>query len=213
MLEGFAVPFLTLFVVLDPIGVAPLFAVLTQDYDARERRRVAIRGIIIAAVVLLGFATVGGPLLRLLGIGIPAFRMAGGILLLLLAIDMVMARHSGMRATTDDENEETSHRADISVFPVAIPLIAGPGALTSTVMLMAGAHHDLSRQIMVLVTLAMVLLLTLACLLMAPLIMRALGVTGSNVVTRIFGILLCALSIQFVIDGVVEVWQGLAHSG
>jgi multiple antibiotic resistance protein len=204
------VAFITFFVVIDPIGVAAMFAVLTHNDRPEERRRVAIRGVTIAALVLVLFAFGGDPLLRTLGIGLPAFKMAGGILLLLLAIDMVMARPTGLRATTPGEDEESSHRADISVFPVAIPLIAGPGALTSTVMMMTGAAHDALQQVLVVAMLLAVLAITLVCLLMSPLLMKALGLTGSNVITRIFGILLCALSMQFMIDGVFGAWRSLS---
>lgn len=209
MSQTLTVAFITFFVVIDPIGVAPMFAVLTHREAPAERRRIAVRGVVIAAIVLIAFAFGGEPLLHTLGIGLPAFRMAGGILLLLLAIDMVMARHTGLSATTPKEDEETSHRADISVFPVAIPLIAGPGALTSTVMLMAGTNHDLTQQVLLVAMLLVVLAITLVCLLLAPLLVGALGLTGSNVVTRIFGILLCALSMQFLIDGVIGAYRSL----
>ena len=156
----------------------------------------------IAAVILLGFALGGEPLLGLLGIGLPAFRIAGGVLLLLLAVDMVMVRHSGLRTTTGAEAEESEERADISVFPLAIPLIAGPGALTSIVLLMSESRDHLSR-LNVVGELLLVLLLTLLLLLGAGRLTKVLGITGVNVVTRVFGILLAALAVQFVTDGVL----------
>ncbi len=139
MTETLIAAFVTFFVVVDPVGVAPMFAALTPDNTAEERRLIALKGTAIGGGVLLFFALVGEPFLGALGIGLPAFRIAGGILLLLLAIDMVMARSSGLRATTPGEGDESGRRTDVSVFPLATPLIAGPGALTSVVLLMGAA--------------------------------------------------------------------------
>jgi multiple antibiotic resistance protein len=124
------------------------------------------------------------------------------VLLLLLSIDMLMVRHSGLRTTTESEEEESGQRADVSVFPLAIPLVAGPGAMTSVVLLMSEADGDLGRQAVVLSELAAVLVLTLACFLGAGRLLRVLGITGVNVVTRVAGLLLAALAVQFVVDGV-----------
>ena len=146
MSESLIAVFVTFFVVVDPIGVAPLFAALTPGNTAAERRRIALKGTVIAGGVLLFFALVGESFLNALGIGLPAFRIAGGILLLLLAIDMVMARPSGLRGTTPGEDQESGRRDDVSVFPLAIPLIAGPGAITSVVLLMGAAHGDWMQQ-------------------------------------------------------------------
>jgi multiple antibiotic resistance protein len=192
-------------VTIDPVGTAPIFAGLTAGQSAAERRRTALRGVVIAAVILLGFALGGELLLAALGIGLPAFRIAGGVLLLLLAIDMVMVRHSGLRTTTDREEEESEGRADISVFPLAIPLVAGPGALTSVVLLMSESGEGMFGKAAVLALLVLVLALALACFLGASRLMKLLGITGVNVVTRVFGILLAALALQFVIDGVLAV--------
>ncbi|MFQ5776321.1 MAG: MarC family protein [Kiloniellaceae bacterium] len=206
MTETLIAAFVTFFVVVDPVGVAPLFVSLTPGATTAERRRTALRGATIGGAVLVAFALVGEPFLRALGIGLPAFRIAGGVLLLLLAIDMVMARQTGLRATTPGEDEESGQRADVSVFPLAIPLIAGPGALTSVVLLMGGARGDLAAQGVILAVLVVVLLITLACLLAAAQLMRLLGTTGVNVVTRVFGIVTAALAVQFMIDGALAVW-------
>lgn len=144
-------------------------------------------------------------MLEALGIGIPAFRIAGGILLVLLSIDMLMARDSGQRNTTEDEAAEGAKPADISVFPLAITLIAGPGAMTTIVLLMGKVEGDRIMQAAVLATMAVVLILTLVCLLAAGTLIKLLGVTGVNVVTRVFGIITMALGVQFVIDGVTKV--------
>jgi multiple antibiotic resistance protein len=205
MTEALLSVFVTLFVVIDPIGVAPLFMSLTPTETVAERRKLALKGVAIGAGILFVFGLFGEALLNALGIGMPAFRIAGGILLVLLSIDMLMARDSGLRNTTEDETQEGAKRADISVFPLAIPLIAGPGALTSIVLLMGKAEGDRQMQITVLATTAVVLILTLLCLLAASTLMKLLGVTGVNVITRVFGIITAALGVQFVIDGVTRV--------
>jgi multiple antibiotic resistance protein len=191
----------TLLVTVDPLGVAPVFAALSARHAPAERRRMALRGVAIGGGLLLGFALVGEGLLGALGIELAAFRIAGGVLLFLLSLDMVMVRHSGLRTTTEPEEAESGAREDISVFPLAIPLIAGPGAMTSVVLLMGEAQGDAGRAAVVLVELGLVLALTLACLLSAGRLMKVLGLTGVNVVTRVAGLLLAALAVQFVIDG------------
>jgi multiple antibiotic resistance protein len=194
--------FILLFVVVDPIGIAPIFAALTHEETAAVRRRLALRGAGLACAILVLFAVFGDNLLIALGISLPAFQIAGGLLLFLLAVDMVFARHSGLRSTTEREQKEAEHRKDISVFPLAIPLIAGPGALT-TVLLMVGARGEepLVISIVVLV-IALVLLLALASLLAAPWILKWMGQTGAAVVTRLLGIILTALAVQYVVDGI-----------
>lgn len=193
--------FVVLFIVVDPIGVAWMFAALTQRSEQRVQRRMAMRGVTLSAIILFTFFFVGDPLLRALGITIPAFRIAGGLLLFLLAIDMVFARQSGLRSTTRREQEEAEHKPDVSVFPLAFPLIAGPGALT-TVLLMTGGDHEPWYFAGMVGVLASVLVLTLAALWMAPLILRVLGETGANVISRLLGLVLSALAVQFVIDGI-----------
>ena len=205
MLDSVIAAFVTLLVVIDPPGVVPMFAGLTGGLSPAERRRIAVNGTSIAGVILIVFALGGEALLELLGIGLPAFRIAGGILLLLLATEMVMARHTGLRATTMDEETEVSRRADITVFPLAIPLIAGPGAMTSVVLLM-GRAPDLAGKATVLAILVAALAIMLACLLLSGPVMRLLGVTGTNVISRVAGIILAALAVQFVIDGIQAAW-------
>lgn len=193
--------FITLFLVIDPIGLVPMFAALTHGGSADYKRRMAIRGTAIAALVLLLFVWLGTQLLNALGISLAAFRIAGGALLFLLAIDMLFARHSGLRSTTVAEQAEAEQRTDVSVFPLAIPLIAGPGAMTSLLLLISAAGGDGRATTLVLGTLAVVLLITLGTLLYAPVLMRLLGETGANVVSRLLGIVLSALAVQFVVDG------------
>lgn len=193
--------FVALFVVIDPVGLAPMFVGLTRGVAPAQQRRLAIKGVAIAAMILLAFAFLGDAMLHLLGIGLAAFRIAGGILLLLLAIDMLFARHSGLRSTTSEETREAEQRTDISVFPLAIPLIAGPGAFTTLLLTIRNAHEQAGAIAMAVAVLLAVLLITLAALLAAGRLMRFMGETGANVLTRVLGVLLSALAIQFVIDG------------
>jgi multiple antibiotic resistance protein len=200
-METLANTFVILFVVLDPIGLAPIFAALTRGGSAAYRRRMAVRGAGLAATILFVFVFVGDWLLAALGIGLPAFRIAGGSLLFLLAIDMVFARQSGLRSTTVREQQEAEQKQDISVFPVAFPLIAGPGALTTVLLLAAGTQGDPVALAAMLAVLGVVLALTLAALLFAGTLLRALGETGANVVSRLLGLILAALAVQFILDG------------
>ncbi len=194
--------FLTFFVVIDPVGLLPLFGALTQNATPEYRRRMAIKGVLIAGGILFFFALSGFALLRVLGIGLAAFRIAGGILLFLLAIDMVFARHSGLRSTTRRETEEAQERADISVFPLAIPLLAGPGALTSLLLMVSAAHGDMIEVGLLLAILTLVLAIALLVLLASVRILALVGETGANVVTRLLGVLLTALAVQYVLTGV-----------
>jgi len=193
--------FITFLVVLDPIGVAMIFAGLMRGVPATLRRRMAWRSTVVAGLLLFGFAAGGAFLFDALGVSMPAFRIAGGILLFLLATDMVFARPSGIRNPTRPEQEEAAHSEDISVFPLAFPLLAGPGALTSVVLLIGRAETPVAVAA-VIGSLIVVLALTLAALLSATRLMRALGVTGANVVGRVMGIVLAALAAQFVLDGI-----------
>ena len=189
------------FVTIDPIGVAAIFVGLTVGHDRNQRRRMALRGAVIAGAVLLVFAVIGEAMMRALGIGLPALRIAGGILLLLLAIDMVFARPSGMRGMTETESREAGHRADISVFPLAVPLLAGPGAITLVILFMNQTAEDPLMQAAVLGIMLGVLASALVSLWFAAALTRLLGVTGVNVLHRVLGIVLAALACQFVLDG------------
>lgn len=202
VLEKFVNMFIVLFVVMDPIGVIPIFGALTRGGGAGYRNRMALKATLLAGAILLVFALIGDRLLGTLGITLPAFKIAGGILLFLIAVDMVFARHSGGRSTTAHEQEEARFKEDISVFPLAFPLIAGPGALT-TVLLLVGETRGQSWYFagMILVLL-IVLSITLVCLLAASRLLRLLGETGANVMDRLFGVILAALAVQFVVDGV-----------
>lgn len=200
--------FVLILVVVEPFALTPLFSALTAMETPEHRRNTAIKGVAIAGGVLALFTIAGTPVLGYLGIGIPAFRIAGGLLLFLIAIDMLFVRNSGLRMTTLQEQREAAQRADISVFPIAIPLIAGPGAL-ATVMLLVHEGGPGSVWIVLGVT-AVVLLITLMMFMSAGPIRKVLGETGTNVITRLMGILLAALAMQFVVDGVRESFPTLA---
>ncbi|HRV90951.1 MAG TPA: MarC family protein [Anaerolineae bacterium] len=202
MLETAVVAFTTLFATIGPIDAAAVFAALTPDSTPRQRRSTAVRGALIATVILVLFALLGKSLLAGLGISLAALRTAGGILLLLIGIDMVFARPSGSTSTTPAETQEASLKQDIAVFPLATPLIAGPGAIGAVILLMANVEGNLLLQGVILLTLLAVLLLTFLALLGAGQIQRLLGVTGLHVISRIFGVLLSALAVQFIFDGV-----------
>ncbi len=193
--------FTTLLVVMDPVGLAPVFVALAGDRPPAERLRIARRAVLIATLLLVFFGFFGEPLLRYLGIGLPAFRTAGGLLLFKIALDMVFVHR--MRETPEEE-EEARTREDISVFPLAIPLLVGPGAMASVLVLTAEARHVPGGAYAVALAAALVLLFAYLALRLAAVLSRLLGRTGVNVVTRVLGVLLAALAVQFVFDGVLE---------
>jgi multiple antibiotic resistance protein len=201
MIEAFVSAFVTLFVVIDPPGCAPIFASLTQGASVAQRRSMAIRSVLIAAAILLLFALVGEDLLRALGIGLPSFRIAGGIMLFVIALDMVFEKRTQRREDRAQKIMETPEVEDVSVFPMAMPMIAGPGSIATVMLLMARAQ-GIEETLVVLGALAVTLVLMMLSLLLAGPIMRVLGAKIEAVITRLLGVLLAALAAQFVIDGV-----------
>ena len=202
MIENPLAAFVALFVVVGPLEAAPIFLALTQRLNSAQRRRTALLATAIAASVLLAFALGGGAALAGIGISMPAFRIGGGILLLLVAVDLLFARASGLSSITAREEAEAQAAHEIAVFPLAVPLLAGPGAMTGVVLLMDAARGSLAAGLSVVAILLIVMGLTLAILWLAEAIVRALGVIGLNVLSRISGILLAALAVQFVLDGI-----------
>lgn len=200
MVELFISAFITFFVVIDPPGCAPIYASLTKGASAQQRRGMAIRASIIAAAILFVFALFGEDLLGALHIELNSFRIAGGIMLFLIAIDMVFEKRTERREERAQKIIETPEIEDVSVFPMAMPMIAGPGSIAS-VMLLMSQNEGLDRSLVVLGALTAVLLLTLIALLAAGPIMRVLGAKAEAVITRLLGVLLGALAAQFVIDG------------
>ena len=201
MTELFISAFVTLMVVIDPPGCAPIFAGLTADATPVHRRAMAIRATLIAAGILLFFGLLGEDLLRALGISLSAFRVAGGIMLFLIAIDMVFERRTERRENRAPDVSEDEEHEDISVFPMAIPMIAGPGSIASVMLLMARSE-GLAESLVVLAALFLTLLLTLLALLAAGPLMRLLGRRMEAMITRILGVILAALAAQFVLDGI-----------
>jgi multiple antibiotic resistance protein len=199
--HSFLVALATFFATVGVADIAFIFAALTKDNTPAERRSAATRGVLIASAILLFFAFLGNLILELFGITLPALRTAGGILLLLIAIDLVFARHSGGTQTTSEEHAEARTRTDISVFPLAMPLLAGPGAISAAILLTTGAKSDLDYWAAI-AALVLIMIAAWITLLLAIPIQRLLGLTGLSVVSRIVGILLAALSVQFVFDGV-----------
>ncbi len=206
MLSLFLSAFVTFFLVIDPPGCAPIFAGLTRGGSAAHRRAMALRSTGIAAAILALFALVGEPLLRALGISLDAFRVAGGIMVFLIALEMVFEKRTERdehRVEEINRRAAEQHRAepeDISVFPMGIPMIAGPGSIAA-VMLVTSRAHGAALPV-VLAALVAVLVLTAAALLAAGPLMRVLGDKLEAMITRVLGVLLAALAAQFVIDGI-----------
>lgn len=202
MLETAIVAFTTFFATIGPPDVAALFTALTHRNTGAERRAMAIKGTLIAAGILLFFAFFGDVLLAYMGISLSALRTAGGVLLLLIAIDMVFARSSGGTTTTSEETAEGVEKQDVSVFPLATPLIAGPGAIGAAILLTAEAQGNWLELAVVVGALFAVLLVTFLLMLVATQMQRLLGITGLHVVSRVIGVLLAALAVQFIFDGI-----------
>ncbi len=199
--------FVVFFVVVEPVSLIPLFSGLTSGASSAYKRRMAVKAVGISAVILLLAAIGGAAFLDLMGISLEAFRIFGGLLLFLLALEMVFARESGTR-TSSSEAAESRRRADISVFPLAFPFIAGPGAL-ATILLWFGPLHLAAQAGLIaalLVAVALVLVIALVMMLLAEPLMRVIGVTGANVASRLLGVILGALAVQFVLDGLRQVF-------
>ena len=199
MNELFVSAFITLFVVIDPPGCAPIYAGLTKGASAAERRNMAIRASVIALAILLGFALFGEQLLGALHIQLDSFRIAGGFMLFWIAFEMVFEKRT-QRREERAEKIAASEVEDVSVFPIAMPMLAGPGAIAAIMLLMNEAD-DLNDQLMVLGALATVLVITMVALVAAGPLMRLFGDRVEAVVTRLLGVLLAALAAQYVIDG------------
>jgi multiple antibiotic resistance protein len=198
----------TLLVAVGPVEVASMFLALTAQASAKHRRKLASIAAATAGLVLLAFGLGGLQLLGLIGVGLPAFRTAGGVLLLMVAAELLLAKHSALSSITTTEEEAAKDQTDIAIFPLAIPLTAGPGSMTAIVLLMGNAH-TVTDAGLVLGALAVVIAVTFVSMLLSDQIKRVLGVTGANVVARVSGILLAALAMQFVFDGISS--SGVFH--
>ncbi len=208
MIELFTTAFITLLVIIDPPGCAPIFASLTRGATAAHRRAMAIRSSVIAWSLLMFFALLGKPLLHALGISLASFRIAGGIMLFWIAIDMVFEKRTQRREERAKQIEATPEAEDISVFPMAIPMIAGPGSIASAMLWVSRADGPTEVAI-VLAAITVVILLTLFSLLAAGAIMRLIGDKLEAMITRILGVILAALAAQFIVDGIRQSFPGL----
>ena len=201
MLELYVAAFATLFVLIDPIGVTPMFAALTAGASPKERVMIAIRGVGVAGALLVIFGLFGTNLLEALGISLPAFRVAGGLMLFLVAVEMLFQKRTERR---ENEADKAATIDDPSVFPLAMPLLAGPGALAAMMLLTSRA--DGSEVAAVYLAAGTVLAISMAAFSMTAFIERVLGDAGIRVLTRVFGMLLGALAVQFVFDGLIALW-------
>jgi multiple antibiotic resistance protein len=209
MIELFTTAFITLVVIIDPPGCAPIFASLTSGTPMGHRRSMAVRSVVVAWCILVFFALLGEALLRTLGISLSAFRLAGGIMLLIIALEMVFEKRTERREARAQEIEGTPEAEDIAVFPMAIPMIAGPGSI-ATIMLLSARANGLVEGAIVLGAMTLVLALTLVALLAAGPLMKMIGAKLEAMITRVLGVILAALAAQFVLDGLERSLPGLA---
>ncbi len=204
MIELYISSLITFFVVIDPPGCAPIYAGLSASASALQKRAMAIRAVGVSTLILFVFALFGEALLKGLGISLASFRIAGGIMLFLIALEMVFEKRTERREDRAAKVANDPEAEDVSIFPMAMPMIAGPGSIAS-VMLLMSRNNGIERQAVVLAAMVTILLLTLVALLAAGPIMRILGAKIEAVITRLLGVLLAALAVQFVIDGLTEV--------
>lgn len=193
--------FIAMFVIIDPIGNVPIFMALTKGTAHRYQRLMAIKGTIVAFFVLTFFAWFGADFLALLGIGLPAFRVAGGVMLSFIAFEMVFERRNPRKSKTAEDLSQATSPDDISVCPLAIPLLAGPGAIASIMLLMSNHDGDTSSQLVVTGALGAVLFVCMVMYMLGAFIERCLGEMVSAIITRLLGVILAALSVQFITDG------------
>jgi len=208
MLETALTAFTTFFAVIGPIDTAVLVASLTPNMTRAERRSVSFKAVLIASSIILMFALVGEPVLRQLGVSLAALQTAGGIILFIIALNMTLARRPGpgtltTRESAEAENKTEAH-AEIAVFPLATPLLAGPGAMTGAIVLAAGTKGDVLLLAAVIGAILAVMIITLALLLVAQEVHQLIGVTARKVVVRVFGVLLAALAVQMIFNGIAE---------
>jgi multiple antibiotic resistance protein len=209
MFETFFTAFATFFAVIGPVDTAVILASMTPNMTRAERRGIAARAVLIATIIILLFTLFGGPVLRQLGVSLAALQTAGGIILFMIALEMTLAKRPGpsaaLSAKESEETEDKAERhAEIAVFPFATPLIAGPGAMTSAIVLAAGTRGDLTLLAAVVGAILAVMLVTLLLLLVAQEVHQVIGVTARKVIVRVFGVLLAALAVQSIFNGLAE---------
>lgn len=204
MIETALTAFTTFFATIGPIESAVLFATLTPRLSRRERRSISLRATLIATLIVLASAIVGGPVLQQLGVSVAALKAAGGAILFFIAHDMIFARQSGGISLSRAESLEAEGKAEITVFPLATPILAGPGAMSGAILMMARTREDLLLQGVVILTLLAVMLITLLLLLIAQELHERMGITAQKVIMRVFGILIAAVAVQSIFDGIAE---------
>ena len=196
MFDFYITAFVTLFLVIDPLGLLPVFISLTQDHT-KTRRGIALRACVIAVAILLLFAGFGEKLLNFIGIGMPAFRISGGLLLFLTAVEMLFSK----RAERREEQSEDDNGEDPAVFPLAMPLIAGPGAMATMILIAGDVREEFNAMLVGSAAMLCVITITLLLFLTSSFVERLLGKTGIKVISKLMGLLLAALSVQFIVDG------------
>jgi len=201
ILEVALTAFVTLVVIIDPLGLLPIFIGLTQGTSSAHKRKMALKGVIIGGLILVFFALLGDPFMEILGIGLPAFRIAGGVMLFLIALEMVFDKRAQRREDRAEKLKEAQSHEDVSVFPLAIPLISGPGAIASIMLLMTANKDDVIAQSVVLGVLGCVLLTCLVLFFLSGILEKFIGDTITHVISRVLGIVLAALAVQYILDG------------
>ena len=209
MIELFGSALVTFLVIIDPPGCAPIFASLTRGASSADRRAMAVRSSLIAWVILMFFALLGRPMLHALGISLASFRLAGGIMLFFIALEMVFEKRTQRREERAQSIEGTPEAEDISVFPMAIPMIAGPGSIASAMLLVSRAENYAEVGI-VLAAMTLVILITAAALFSAGWIMKLMGERIEAMISRLLGVILAALAAQFVVDGLRQSFPALS---
>ncbi|WP_404291745.1 MarC family protein [Microvirga sp. RSM25] len=210
LLDYISAALVTLLVTLDPVALAPIFVSLTRGMNAGERRRVSLRACLIAFGILAFFGLGGEVLLRLLGVGIPAFRISGGLLLFWIAFEMVFERRNERKQHTADIAITEDHIRNVAAFPLAIPLMAGPGAITAVILLAGRADGNIVYLTALLILIALGILSCFVVFSAAERVAHWLGVTGNVVLTRLLGVILAGLAVQFIIDGVLALLRAPA---
>jgi len=207
-LQFIATAFTTAFTIIDPLGMVPLSLAVTASNTPAERHAIVTRAVIVAGAIIFVMALVGRAIFAYLGITLPAFTIAGGILLFLIAVDMLFARRTGTKQT-DEETREAAASGNAAVFPLAVPMIAGPGTIATVLVLTNLAQSNTLRLLVIFFAYAVALFATWLAMQAGTLILKAVGTTGIHVATRLLGILLAALAVQFVLNGIVQ--TGFVH--
>jgi multiple antibiotic resistance protein len=210
-LQFAAKAFATAFTIIDPIGIIPITLTTTASFSPARRMRIVDQAVLVAGGIILFMAVVGQVILRYLGITLPAFTIAGGVLLLLISIDMLFARQTRARLT-DEEEREATEVENPAVFPLAVPMLSGPGTIATVLLLVNTAHHDATDLFIIFLAYAVALSVAWACMRSATFLSRIIGTTGIHVVTRLLGVILAALAVQFILDGLkaTQLFHGVA---